>query len=301
MATCKSGRTAESAIRASMKHLAKLAAALGAGNAAEKIHDMRIVTRRLRAALRLLGDAAGPDVARFRENLARLSAALGQVRDADVFLAFLDDHARRKSGHDTHALRRLARSERRRRRLFCRRLTEHLESEDCRAWLASPSALAESPSALSRSPERPDSPAVSTIQECLARVTRYRKRLTRYAVAKQHRLRIACKRLRYTAEFFAGRRPETLDSLIPAMVRMQGALGAAHDAELHLARIREHLGRLAPAHRDNDARTTCRRLCAVLREQRKKALRKAESRWRKFLSRKVQRRVAAQLERLAAD
>ena len=287
------------AVCAQMQKLAALEASLGAGDAVESIHDLRVATRRMRAALHLLGQAADPEMQRCRERLAILGKMLGQVRDADVFLAFLNGYTRRASAPDLPALLRLARAERRRRRAHYRTLGAHLASHDYRAWREAFGSQAASWSATEPRTGIPETAtAGDTIRACLARVTRYRKRLTRYPAADQHRLRIACKRLRYTAEFFAAPGSGQMHSLVRPMVKMQSALGIAHDAEVDLARVREHLRRLAPAHRDPAARAAHRRLRAVLRERGRTALREAEALQRKFLSRKSQRRIRAQLGRL---
>src|SRR5437868_5020496 len=52
----------------------------------EDLHDMRVATRRLRAALGLLG---GP-LAEAARGVKALGDALGEVRDVDVLLGWLD-------------------------------------------------------------------------------------------------------------------------------------------------------------------------------------------------------------------
>jgi CHAD domain-containing protein len=57
-----------------------------------------------------------------------------------------------------------------------------------------------------------------------------------------HELRIACKRLRYTAETFASVLPPALVGLAHTASRFQGRLGDVHDADMALVRVRHAPG-----------------------------------------------------------
>jgi triphosphatase len=61
------------------------------GVAIEHLHDMRVAVRRLRAALRLFPEVLPPRVAsHWTREFRWLGAALGRVRDLDVYLRLLD-------------------------------------------------------------------------------------------------------------------------------------------------------------------------------------------------------------------
>jgi CHAD domain-containing protein len=71
----------------------------------ENLHDMRVATRRLRAALEICEACFPPK--RFRKTLKRvkrLADALGERRDLDVEIAFLEDFARQAPEADRPAL-----------------------------------------------------------------------------------------------------------------------------------------------------------------------------------------------------
>jgi CHAD domain-containing protein len=56
------------------------------GEDIEELHDMRVATRRMRAALRVFGDHLDPEaIGPFAKALRRTGRALGAVRDLDVF------------------------------------------------------------------------------------------------------------------------------------------------------------------------------------------------------------------------
>src|SRR4029450_7505707 len=60
------------------------------GDDVEELHDMRVASRRLRAALSLFADVLPPSAASFGDDLRWLGRALGAVRDFDVQLEQLD-------------------------------------------------------------------------------------------------------------------------------------------------------------------------------------------------------------------
>ena len=68
------------------------------GEDPEELHDMRVATRRLRAALSLFADVFPVRAQAFREELGWLGRTLGAVRDLDVQLAGLDDMATATAG-----------------------------------------------------------------------------------------------------------------------------------------------------------------------------------------------------------
>ena len=67
------------------------------GDDIEELHDMRVATRRLRAALSLFADVLPETALKAREDLGWVGQALGAVRDLDVQIEQLDDLARRGS------------------------------------------------------------------------------------------------------------------------------------------------------------------------------------------------------------
>ncbi|MBD3163050.1 MAG: CHAD domain-containing protein, partial [Candidatus Eisenbacteria bacterium] len=95
------------------------------GEDPEELHDMRVATRRLRAALRLFGDALPSPVLRWTIGLKRTASALGEVRDLDVQLEDLEAWESVDGRPDEGALAPLtaelrARRDRARRRMLAR-------------------------------------------------------------------------------------------------------------------------------------------------------------------------------------
>jgi triphosphatase len=65
------------------------------GEDPEELHDMRVATRRLRAALKLYADALPKRAERYERDLQWVAGALGEVRDLDVHLQRLSEEASR--------------------------------------------------------------------------------------------------------------------------------------------------------------------------------------------------------------
>src|SRR3712207_2014084 len=65
------------------------------GEDPEDLHDMRVATRRLRAALKLYADALPKRAERYESDLRWVAGALGEVRDLDVHLELLSREASR--------------------------------------------------------------------------------------------------------------------------------------------------------------------------------------------------------------
>ncbi|HET7752891.1 MAG TPA: CHAD domain-containing protein, partial [Anaeromyxobacteraceae bacterium] len=196
----------------------------------DAVHDMRVATRRLRAALKLFAAPRALD-----RDVKRLQDALGDVRDVQVQLAWLAETDERLRGPERARMR---------------------------AWIAAPldrhvAALRDALAAWSRdtAPEAETAARAVTgrrplggkkMRKELARRTRRVARLAARARADPaprtaHELRIAAKKLRYTAELLEAGLPGEVGALLSALVPLQETLGALHDADVRV----ERLGRLA--------------------------------------------------------
>jgi CHAD domain-containing protein len=65
------------------------------GEDPEELHDMRVATRRLRAALKLYSDFLPKRAERYERDLRWVAGALGEVRDLDVHLQRLSEESSR--------------------------------------------------------------------------------------------------------------------------------------------------------------------------------------------------------------
>src|SRR5262249_43820748 len=75
-----------------------------AGDDPEELHDMRVATRRLRAALRCFQDVLPPSATVLNLELGWLASGLAAVRDLDVQLQRLEGLATTLSEHEQSSL-----------------------------------------------------------------------------------------------------------------------------------------------------------------------------------------------------
>ena len=247
------------------------------GRDIEYVHEMRVALRRLRAALRVFRKAVGGPPPQFIAELKWLAGALGQVRDADVFIAFLHEYAARARGGHQPLLQGLIRSVARKRRRLYAELRAALESDRFGEFARTCSPM---PARRARKGGKKtvSGAAPRLLLKRLKKATRDTRRLDRRTPEQQHAQRIECKKLRYAAEFFSDVYPGRLKEIVGAMIKMQDALGNVHDADVYAERITHYCDR----RRDADGRPAAKALLAHLRKRREKSLAKAASVWKAF-------------------
>jgi CHAD domain-containing protein len=208
------------------------------GDDIEELHDMRVASRRLRAALALFADHLPAEAARLRPELAWIGGTIGAVRDLDVQLEQLDEWADALPEPDREPLDRLralldhARTEARSEMLrsldspryerFVRRFGAMLRS---RSGTRTPPALAVAP---------------DLVEQRHRALRKARRRIGDDAEPDAyHRLRIAGKRFRYALEFVSEVYPGETKRLVTRTVALQDLLGAYQDADVAIVRLRD--------------------------------------------------------------
>ena len=216
----------------SLAHIQANEAGFLSGWDPEFLHQMRVGLRRLRVALSMPNDPAWREVLEpLKAEMRWLSSVLGPARNWDVYLTeILPPLARHFAG--SRALSAY--------RSRCLRLR--------RRYVAAARAVVFSPrytsfllglGALLARDSWPGIPALGTeefAQAVIARRDRKLRRrfgdLARAAPEERHRARIAAKKLRYCAEFFASLYAKRkVKRYIGALSALQDALGAINDAQ----------------------------------------------------------------------
>jgi CHAD domain-containing protein len=205
----------------------------------ETVHQLRVATRRARAALDIF-TACLPKKASKKANryLRKLRRAAGEVRDWDVFLLSLSERGEEKNRQVRPALdlvRGLALMQRESARVT---LAEASQSQPFAFERLEHATLA----AVRASRRAAD----DTLMELALPVLQQRIESLKEAVesisedlAHYHRIRIAGKHLRYTMEVFGACFRETFkDVLYPLVEQMQESLGKLHDSDLAIQRLR---------------------------------------------------------------
>jgi triphosphatase len=232
-------------------HLQENEAGFQAGRDPEYLHQVRVALRRLRACFSLFKpvlpqSAFAPVLGRLQEQ----NAALGKARDWDVFvhemlralraqraeeaavLAFERRCVRLGRAHLRDAQRTVAGSDWQRLWLELGRLL--VEG----AWMQEQAALSLELGGF----------AASMLQERAAVLRKRGKNLQELDAAGRHRMRIAAKKLRYAAEFFAALYPKRrVRPYVQSLSAMQDVLGGLNDAATLLRLLPEALaGARAP-------------------------------------------------------
>ncbi len=215
------------------------------GSDPEGVHDMRVATRRLRAALKVLEESVydRKKAARFRKELRELANALGATRDADVFLEHLEKHTATLPPEEQKGLEPLRQELLHRREGSRKAMLKTLDKPKTAKLLHKLETFVTTPGAGVAAPESSDPNeahpnlvrhfAGSAVWRSYEEVLAYETVVgPETPVAVLHRLRVACKRLRYTLEFFQDALPAGVKTLQKNLVEVQDDLGAMHDSQV---------------------------------------------------------------------
>jgi CHAD domain-containing protein len=223
------------------------------GEDIEALHDMRVATRRMRAAFRVFGDYYDArSVAPYLKGLRQTGRALGSVRDLDVFGQKIQAYretlplAQQGSLDDFLGILQTQREVARQQMIayldgerharFVRRFGEFVQTVGAgsqqRVWQA------EGPP-----PYRVRHVAPTAIYQRLAEVRAYHDWVVGPSpeLTRLHSLRIACKRLRYTLEFFSEVLGSNTRQIIKEVVALQDHLGDLQDAVVASQILRDFL------------------------------------------------------------
>jgi len=207
------------------------------GEDPEELHDMRVATRRLRAALDLFTEVLPTRSRHFRGELGWLAGVLGDVRDLDVQLEV--QAAMVKPGQegvwaDLTALLTRQRDAAR---------TALLAALDSVRWERLVSGMS---AMVLQGPFRRSGAtrlaAVVAVPDLIcsrhAAVVKAARRAKRSGEAADfHRLRIRCKRLRYSLEFGAELYDGRTNRYTRQLTKLQNQLGLMQDAEVAITRL----------------------------------------------------------------
>jgi CHAD domain-containing protein len=223
------------------------------GEDIEELHDMRVATRRMRAALRVFGNYLNTkQMAPFAKGLKRTGRTLGAMRDLDVFWEktqrYLDTLPVGRQG-DLDPLRAVWQAEREKAR---ESMLAYLDSEcyvqfkeQFGEFLQTPGAgaLPEISEKGEPLPHRLRHVLPVIVHQRMAAVRSYDEWVTGEGVPLErlHQLRIAAKGLRYTLEFFEEVLGAEAKALIKEIKGLQDHLGDLQDAVVASTLLRDFL------------------------------------------------------------
>ena len=225
------------------------------GEDIEALHDMRVATRRMRAAWRVFDPYFESKAARrHQKGLKRTGRALGPVRDLDVFRAKIQDYLStlpQSQQQDLDGFLGVLEAHRDSAR---ERMNVYLDSGKYARFKDRFGRFVETEGLESRPivfedgeppPYRVRHVAPVVIYRRLAAVRAYDEwvSIPNPPPERLHSLRIACKRLRYTLEFFREVLDPDTEGLIKSIVAIQDHLGDFQDAVVARALLSNYLQR----------------------------------------------------------
>ena len=259
------------------------AGVLRSGHSTEGLHQLRVGLRRLEVALKSFAEAFDqPWLEELRGRAKVLASRLGPARDLDVFVEeLLAAPAKGFSGEDEIEMFALLRSEAEAARdTAWKQASACVAGADFAVFIDDVAALAHS-----RLPLAPDNRLRPMAKKMLKRqVTRAQKRgraARSHEEGDLHRLRIALKKLRYTAEFFAPLyRRKKVRRYLGQIKKLQEVLGRLND----IAHAHAVIAQLAPPAREKaDAlRFAAGTVEGWYRARRPRLVKKAMRRWTKL-------------------
>lgn len=217
----------------------------------EHVHDMRVASRRARAAIGVFGPYFADDALKpIGKGLKRTGRALGAVRDLDVALYKLARHQKGLEPYEARGLDVLAARWHDRREDAYEELLRWLDSRAYARFIAGFELFCQrAGEGARRRAANGFAGAVEfrhvmpvAIVERFAVVRSHETLLsgpTRPAEADLHSLRIDCKRLRYSLEFSRHLLGDEGEALIKQLKRLQDHLGDLNDAAVTRDRLRE--------------------------------------------------------------
>ncbi len=220
----------------------------------EPVHQARVASRRMRAALRMFGDCfdaktAGP----WRKRIRKLTKGLGRARDLDVHITFLDGFLAGLGEQDRRhrpGVERLRLRLRQQRDAIQPKVIRTLEALQKGNFLAEMAGELEkelfqlrhggvslqSPCAFER--------AAGHIHQRREDVLSHERALSDPAdVDGHHQMRIDAKRFRYTMEICDPVYEGQLGPVIKAIKKVQSLLGDIHDCDVWIVDVQEFMDR----------------------------------------------------------
>lgn len=220
-----------------------------AGEDIEELHDMRVATRRMRAAMRVFGDFFEPKaIAPFNKGIRRVTRALGPVRDLDVFEEKAGHYLETLPEAASNGLDPLLETWHNERKAAREKMVTFLDSDRYRSFKREFGEFLQIEGAGAQ-PIPCDRPVPYQVRHVAPRliytryetVRAYETVLDDAQIETLHALRIDCKYLRYTLEFLTEVLGPEVGAVIKEVKTIQDHLGDLNDADVAIRLLNEFL------------------------------------------------------------
>jgi CHAD domain-containing protein len=219
------------------------------GEDIEALHDMRVATRRMRAAFEVFSPAFLPGaLKKHRKGLRRTGRTLGKVRDLDVFIDKARHYQTTLPAVQHADLEPLLHAWVDAREAARKELVAYLQSSRYQAFKEKFYAFVSTPGA-GTLPSPAEMPVPYLVRQAvpaliytrLAGVRAFEAILHRATLEQFHALRIEFKKLRYTLEYFREVLGEDVKVVINEIKKLQDHLGDLNDAHVAAGILRDFL------------------------------------------------------------
>jgi CHAD domain-containing protein len=272
----------------------------------ESLHDMRVATRRMRAALRVFGEALPPTrVKSLARGLKWLGQTLGAVRDLDVYILHLREELADVVDELQPALALYRDHLYRQRERARRHLLRTLNTDRYQRFVERFDAFLAAGPARNPSAPRAADPVAAVARDIITQrmerlLTDARELSPQAPDAQLHKLRIRCKRLRYACEFFVDLYGKRATRFIERLVGLQDALGDNQDAVVANATLAHASQAIsAPAARKRELHMAMGHLMALHAQRGRAARANFFKRWKSFDRKKIIRPLLSRVDKLA--
>lgn len=217
------------------------------GSDIEELHDMRVATRRMRAAFEVFGDAFDRKAVKVHlKGLRATGRALGRVRDLDVFMEKARQYLETLPQEQRRGLEPLLTLWEAERLADRTQMLQYLNSEDYANFKRKFLDFVTTPGAGAKPTSEKDAHQVQHIAPVLiysrlGAVRAYGAILESASIEQLHALRIEFKKLRYTLEYFSEVLGNETKGLIADIKNLQDHLGDLNDADVACSILRQFL------------------------------------------------------------
>jgi CHAD domain-containing protein len=281
------------------------------GSDIEALHDMRVATRRMRAAFRVFGSGFRQKTVKpLLVGLRTTARVLGRVRDLDVFIDKLQQYQQFLPASEQAGLQLLLETWSAKREQARQEMLAYLDSKTYRRFKKDLLKFVTTPG-LGAKPIPADQPVPyqlrhlvpGLIYERYEAVHAYEVMLDKATPDTLHQLRITFKQLRYALEFFAEILGEEGEKVIEEVKALQDHLGELNDAEVASHSLRNLLGEWDQnqAHLPLAERQSPTQLAAYLEaklEERQRLLETFPQAWARFNHPDLRRNLALAISAL---
>jgi CHAD domain-containing protein len=220
------------------------------GEDIEELHDMRVATRRMRAAFNLFGAGYQPKAIKpLLQGLKATGRALGPVRDLDVFMEKLQAYRESLDSSEQDDFVIFLNVWAKKRDTARKQMLKYLDSKTYKRFKRDFQKFVTSAGSGEKAIPKKMPPVPSQLRhitpglvyKAYGQVRAYETLLNNAPIETLHQLRISFKGLRYTLEFLQEVLGEGRGEVLGEVKRMQNHLGDLNDADVAAALLRNFL------------------------------------------------------------